>query len=121
MTKTAFIRTNGRSHIPAFYLSLSGSQSSWMIPRLKLFGLDASSSVSNRGMRQFWIAMVLVWGLTGIVSGKSTTKSVRKIELHSVWGGLGTPKISTVIIRRENGRYLRNGIPIDAAPIAEQR
>jgi hypothetical protein len=32
-------------------------------------------------------------------------------------GGLGIPQNSTVIIRRENGRYLRNGIPIDAAPI----
>jgi hypothetical protein len=66
-------------------------------------------------MKQVWIAMLMIWALKGIVSGQSTTKSVRKIELHSGWGGLGTPQNSTVIIRRENGRYVRNGMPIDAA------
>ena len=66
-------------------------------------------------MKQVWIAMLMIWALTDIVSGQSTTKSVRKIELHSGWGGLGTPQNSTVIIRRENGRYVRNGMPIDAA------
>jgi len=67
-------------------------------------------------MKQIWIAMGLVCGLTGIVSGQSATKSVRKIELHSGWGGLGTPQNFTVIIRRETGRgYTRNGMLINAA------
>lgn len=42
----------------------------------------------------------------------SAQPAVRKIEIHSGWGGLGTPQKADILIRRENHGYTRDGSDI---------
>jgi WG repeat protein/FAD binding domain-containing protein len=44
-------------------------------------------------------------------------KIVSQIEIHSGWGGLGTPQNANVIIQRKNGVYLRDGKPVFTAQV----
>jgi hypothetical protein len=44
-------------------------------------------------------------------------KTVRLIEIHSGWGGLGTSQNADVIIRSKDGAFVRDGKPVDAAQV----
>ncbi len=44
-------------------------------------------------------------------------KSARLIEIHSGWGGLGTPQNANVTIRWNDGAFVCDGKPVDAGQV----
>ncbi len=65
-------------------------------------------------MKLAWIT-ILVAGCANVAFGMSAPKTIREIQIISGWGGLGTPQNAKVTILCENGKYLRDGRPINAA------
>ena len=65
-------------------------------------------------MKLAWIT-ILVAGCANVAFGLSAPKTIREIQIISGWGGLGTPQNAKVTILCENGKYLRDGRPINAA------
>ena len=47
----------------------------------------------------------------------ASESSIRQIEIHSRWGGLGEPSSTTIVIRNENGVYRTDGKEIDPAKV----
>jgi hypothetical protein len=72
-------------------------------------------AVSKLNMKLAWITILIATALANVAFGQSTAKPVREIKIHSGWGGLGRPQSAAATIRRENGQYLRDGKPINAA------
>ena len=52
--------------------------------------------------------LVFLWLAVAVVSAQAE-KGVRRIEIQSEWGGLGTPQSVHVVIQAENGGFVRDG------------
>ena len=61
--------------------------------------------------------LLFVAGLSLSVPIARAQESVRLIEIHSGWGGLGTPQNADVIIRSKDGAFFRDGKRIDAVQV----
>jgi hypothetical protein len=61
----------------------------------------------------FRLLLLVVLSLSALIT--EAQKSVRLIEIHSGWGGLGTPQNANVIIRQEKGKFLCDGKLVDAS------
>lgn len=57
--------------------------------------------------------LVLVCGSLSLSA--SAQNNLRLIQIESGWGGLGAPQHANVTILQENGRFIRDGRPVDAA------
>lgn len=68
-----------------------------------------------------WLApllrSILILTLSILAPVVHAQKIVQQIEIHSGWGGLGTPQNTNVIIKRLNGAYICEGKPILTAQV----
>lgn len=63
----------------------------------------------------FAVISVIALGLSVPVA--KSPENVRQIEIHSRWGGLGTPQNTDVVIRSKDGTFIRDGKRVDAAQV----
>jgi hypothetical protein len=61
--------------------------------------------------------LLFVAGLSLSVPTARAQESVRQIEIHVGWGGLGTPRNIDVIIHSKDGTFVRDGERVDAAQV----
>jgi hypothetical protein len=82
---------------------------------------SASPHVDNWAVRSTLLSASLrLFLLVAVCLSASITeaqKTVRLIEIHSGWGGLGTSQNADVIIRSKDGVFVRDGKPVDAAQV----
>ena len=82
---------------------------------------SASPQVDNWAVRSTLLSASLrLFLLVALCLSASITeaqKTVRLIEIHSGWGGLGTSQDADVIIRSKDGAFVRDGKPVDAAQV----
>lgn len=61
--------------------------------------------------------LLFLAGLSLSVPTARAQERVRLVEIHSGWGGLGTPQNADVIIRSKDGAFFRDGKRVDAAQV----
>lgn len=62
-------------------------------------------------------AVISVIALGVSVPVAKSQENIRQIEIHSGWGGLGTPQNTDVFIRSKDGTFIRDGKRVDAAQV----
>ena len=60
---------------------------------------------------------VIAFALSAAIIPAYAQKSVRQVEIHSGWGGLGTPRNADVVIHTEKAGFVCNGKPVAPALI----
>ena len=60
---------------------------------------------------------VIAFALSAAIIPAHAQKSVRQVEIHSGWGGLGTPRNADVVIHTEKAGFVCNGKPVAPALI----
>jgi hypothetical protein len=70
--------------------------------------MKISTSVTS-----FQLLLLIVFSLYSFSAGAQ--KSVRQIEIHSGWGGLGSAQNADVIIRKDKSTFVRDGKRVDTA------
>ena len=61
--------------------------------------------------------LLLLSSLIVFSCASEAQKDVRLIEIHSGWGGLGTPQKAAISIKRKDNRFVRDGKPVSATQV----
>jgi hypothetical protein len=64
-----------------------------------------------------FVRLFFLFGLTFLPQFAEVQKPVRRVEIHSGWGGLGPSQNSDVTIRRKDGAFVCSANPVEATKV----